>query len=709
MHGTSIIVDESFNQESETLRPAILFPLFAPTSSLPGVGPRIAKLIEKIAGPHVVDLIWHLPREIIDRRYRPNVVDAESGRIATLRVSVDAHVRSPRKGLPYRVRCSDDTGPLSLIFFHAREDYLNRVLPIGEERIVSGRVERYRGETQITHPDHILAPDQIDELKAVEPVYPMTEGLSPKTLSKAVESAHEKALDLAEWLDPSYLKQQRWQSWKISLENAHGPEKEADLDPKTPARARLAYDELLANQLALALVRERLRGQLGRPLKGNGSLRREVLANLPYALTGAQKKALREINADMASSNRMLRLLQGDVGSGKTIVALFAMLNAVECGDQAALMAPTEILARQHYATIEALVPGLSVAVLTGRDKGARRKQLLAEIEDGSIDIVVGTHALFQESVAFHELSMAVIDEQHRFGVYQRVSLQSKGRGVDILVMTATPIPRSLMLTAYGDLEASLLTEKPAGRTAVDTRIVSLRRLEEVIGAVGREVENGAKVFWVCPLVEESEVTDLAAAEERHADLKSRFGDGVELIHGRMKGAQKDAVMERFAYGSARIMVATTVIEVGVDVPDATLMVVEHAERFGLAQLHQLRGRIGRSHQPSTCLLLYAPPLGANARTRLSILRESDDGFRIAEEDLRLRGAGELLGTRQSGLPEFRLADISAHTELLAAARDDARLIIERDAGLQGARGEALRTLLYLFERDSAVANLRSG
>jgi ATP-dependent DNA helicase RecG len=691
------------------LRPDILFPLFAPINSLPGVGPRIAQHIEKIAGPHIVDLIWHLPREIIDRRYNPSVVDAKSGRIATLRVHVKSHVPSPRRGLPYRVRCEDDTGTVSLVFFHSREEYLIRLLPVGEERIVSGRVERYRGEVQITHPDHILAPDQIDELKSVEPVYPMTEGLSPKTLVKTIEAACEKAPEFAEWLDPSYLKRQRWPAWRNALLSAHAPESETELEPLAQARARLAYDELLANQLALALVRERLKGQPGRTLKGDGGLRREVLSNLPYTLTGSQKIALREISGDMASTNRMLRLLQGDVGSGKTIVALFAMLEAVECGTQAAIMAPTEILARQHFATIEALASGQSVAILTGRNKGAKRKQILADLENGSIDIVVGTHALFQESVAFHDLGIAVIDEQHRFGVYQRLSLQAKGRGVDILVMTATPIPRSLMLTAYGDLDASLLMEKPAGRKPVDTRIVSLQRLDEVIAAVGREVKNGAKVFWVCPLVEESEVSDLAAAEERHADLKSRFGEGVELIHGRMKGPQKDAAMEQFVYGSANIMVATTVIEVGVDVADATLMIIEHAERFGLAQLHQLRGRVGRGDRRSTCLLLYAPPLGANARARLSILRETEDGFRIAEEDLQLRGAGELLGTKQSGLPEFRLADITAHRELLAAARDDARLIVERDAELQSDRGKALRNLLYLFERDAAVANFRSG
>ena len=691
------------------MRPDVLFPLFTPVNSLPGVGPRIAQHIEKIAGPHVVDLIWHLPREIIDRRYNPSVAEAESGRIATLRVHVVSHMPSPRRGLPYRVRCEDDTGTVSLVFFHSRDDYLTRLLPIGEERIVSGRVERYRGEVQITHPDHVLAPDQINEIKPVEPVYPMTEGLSPKTLRKAIEAACEKAPDFAEWLDPAYLKRQHWPSWQSALLSAHSPESEAELGALTPTRSRLAYDELLANQLALALVRERLKGQPGRPLKGDGRLRREVLSRLPYKLTKSQKKALREISADMTSKNRMLRLLQGDVGSGKTIVALFAMLEAVECGAQATLMAPTEILARQHFATIEALATGLSFAILTGRDKGAKRKQILTDLENGSIDIVIGTHALFQGSVEFHDLGMAVIDEQHRFGVYQRLSLQAKGRGVDILVMTATPIPRSLMLTAYGDLDASLLTEKPAGRKPVDTRIVSLRRLNDVIAAVGREIQHGAKVFWVCPLVEESEVIDLAAAEERYADLKSRFGEGVELIHGRMKGPEKDAAMEKFAFGSATIMVATTVIEVGVDVPDATLMIIEHAERLGLAQLHQLRGRVGRGDRPSACLLLYAPPLGANARSRLSILRETEDGFHIAEEDLRLRGAGELLGTKQSGLPEFRLADIVAHGELLAAARDDARLIIDRDAMLESDRGKALRTLLYLFERDAAVANLRSG
>ncbi|RMD61727.1 MAG: ATP-dependent DNA helicase RecG, partial [Alphaproteobacteria bacterium] len=349
------------------------------------------------------------------------------------------------------------------------------------------------------------------------------------------------------------------------------------------------------------------------------------------------------------------------------------------------------------------------VELLTGRDKNKARTTALARLADGRAAIAVGTHALFQDDVAFRDLGLAVIDEQHRFGVHQRLSLAAKGRGVDVLVMTATPIPRTLVLTAYGDMEVSRLTEKPAGRQPVDTRTVSMERLEEVVAAVARALARGTKVYWVCPLVEESEHSDLAAAEDRFAMLKARFGARVGLIHGRLRSREKDAAMAAFAEGPVDLLVATTVIEVGVDVPEATVMVIEHAERFGLAQLHQLRGRIGRGAGKSTCILLYQGPLGETARARLRIMRETDDGFRIAEEDLRLRGAGELLGTRQSGLPEFRLADLSVHGDLLDVARDDARLILAREPDLAGTRGPALRTLLYLFERDLAVRYLRSG
>ncbi|MBL24285.1 MAG: ATP-dependent DNA helicase RecG [Rhodospirillaceae bacterium] len=692
------------------MRPQILFPIFASVTSLNGVGPRIAKLIENLAGSNLVDLIWHLPREIVDRRFSPSVGDAPADRLCTLTVTVEKHEKGYQRR-PYRVRCSDESGFLTLVFFHAKEDYLLRLLPPGETRIVSGTVEVFNDEKQITHPDYVLKPDDADTMPSVEPVYPLTAGLTLKTLGKAVRGALEKLPNLEEWLDPAFQKQRAWPSWNEAVVAAHAPEGNSDLEPLTKYRTRLAYDELLANQLALALIRRALRKLPGREITGAGNLRQTVLGKLPFQLTEAQEVAIAEITQDMAQSGRMLRLLQGDVGSGKTVVALFAALNAIETGGQAAIMAPTEILARQHYDTLAELLDGTDVklGILTGRDRGSVRSETLAALADGTLDLIVGTHALFQKDVEFKNLLLAVIDEQHRFGVHQRLTLAAKGRGVDTLVMTATPIPRTLLLTAYGDLDCSRLTGKPPGRQPVDTRTMPNDRLNEVIASVGRAIHTGARVYWVCPLVEESETVDLANAEARFASLKEQYGDQVELIHGRMKAAEKDAAMARFAEGAASVLVATTVIEVGVDVPEATIMVIEHAERFGLAQLHQLRGRVGRGEQKSNCLLVYASPLTETARARLKMMRETDDGFLIAEEDLRLRGGGEILGTRQSGLPAFRLADLAAHADLLPVAQDDAKLILERDPELDSPRGEALRTLLYLFERDEAVAYLRSG
>ena len=693
------------------MRPEVLNSLFRPLDALTGVGPRIAKFIESLAGGRVVNLLWHLPSGLIDRRYAPKVAEARPGVVATITVHVDTHQTPHNPRQPYKVYCSDDTGTLALVFFHARPDYLKRALPEGETRVVSGTVERFAKETQITHPDHIGTPQEIARLQAVEPVYPLTAGLSLKVLGKAIRGALEAAPEFAEWIDPAYLTRQAWKPWRAALAEAHAPQSEDDLEPTALVRQRLAFDELLANQLALSLVRLNMRRLAGRAIAGDGRLRDKVLAALPFTLTASQEGALAEVVADMKDASRMLRLVQGDVGSGKTVVALLAMLNAVEAGHQAALMAPTDILARQHMATIEPLAAaaGVSVVLLTGRDKGKARQVALEGLASGATALAVGTHALFQDDVAFHDLALAVVDEQHRFGVHQRLVLAAKGRAVDVLVMTATPIPRTLMLTAYGDMDVSRLTEKPPGRRPVDTRVLPLSRLGEVVAAVRRAVAADNRVYWVCPLVEESETLDAAAAEERHAHLSDVLGGSVGLVHGRMKGADKDRVMANFAAGAVKVLVATTVIEVGVDVADATVMVIEHGERFGLAQLHQLRGRIGRGDKPSTCLLLYAPPLTATARARLDILRETDDGFRIAEEDLRLRGAGELLGTRQSGLPEFHLADLAVHGDLLAAARDDARLVLERDPDLETPRGRSLRTLLYLFERDAAVKYLRSG
>ena len=693
------------------MRPSILFPLFAETRTLPGVGPRLQKAIARVAGGRLVDLVLDLPTGLIDRSYRPRLIDAEEGRIATVEVNVLDHLPPRDRKQPYKVRVSDDSAAIELVFFHAHADYLNKMLPVGQRRVISGKIERFGPRLQMAHPDHIVPPGEEDTLLQ-EPVYGLTEGLPAKPFAKAIRAALEKVPEMPEWQDDAFRRAHRWDSFLTALDAAHAPRNESDLLPNAPARMRLAYDELLANQLALVMIRARMRGQKGRGIKGDGHLKAKAVAALPFTLTAPQEQSLAEIEADMAGPVRMLRLLQGDVGSGKTVVAMLALLGAVEAGCQGALMAPTEILARQHMAALEPLAKaaGVRMALLTGRVGGAPRGETLAALADGKIDILVGTHALFSEDVTFRDLALAVVDEQHKFGVHQRMTLQGKGnQPVDVLVMTATPIPRTLELTSYGDMDVSRLTGRPPGRKPVETRVLPADRVDEVVEHLRRAIAKGARAYWVCPLVEESEQVDLMAATDRAAALRESLGAQVGLVHGKMKGPERDAAMAKFKSGETKVLVATTVIEVGVDVAEATIMVVEHAERFGLAQLHQLRGRVGRGEAKSSCLLLYYGPLGETAKARLKILRETDDGFLIAEKDLELRGAGELLGTRQSGLPEFRIADLAAHGELLAAARDDAKLIFARDPELRLPRGEALRVLLYLFERDEAVRYLRAG
>lgn len=705
------------------MRPPLLNPLFAGAAGLKGIGAKLDRLLASFLRPahgapgdttRIVDLLFHLPSGIVDRRFRPKIGNLPPEGVVTVEATVMRH-RPPPPGnrkVPYRVDVSDGTGSLTLVFFHAYADSIRRMLPEGETRFISGKIDWFNDEPQMAHPDHIVPAAAFDRMPLIEPVYPLTEGLSPKLLTKAIGQALEKLPELPEWQDMPFLQRHGWPSFNQALRALHHPEAPTAIGLESPDRRRLAYDELLANQLALSLVRANMKRAQGRKLPGTGDLRARLVKSLPYSLTRAQAEAVEDILRDMASGDRMLRLLQGDVGSGKTVVALLALATAIESGAQGALMVPTEILARQHHATLSKLcdTAGITVTLLTGREKGKLRDDILARIAAGETQLVVGTHALFQEHVMFKDLGLVVIDEQHRFGVHQRLALQAKAGGAtDLLVMTATPIPRTLALTVYGDMDVSRITEKPAGRQPIDTRVIPMARMDDVIDGLARSMTQGNRAYWVCPLVEESEQVDLAAAEERFLQLASRFKGDVGLVHGRMKGPDKDRVMQEFKDGTLKLLVSTTVIEVGVDVPEATAIVIENAERFGLAQLHQLRGRVGRGSGKSSCLLLYQEPLGETAKARLSIMRETEDGFRIAEEDLRLRGAGEMLGTRQSGLPLFRMADLSIDGDLLQAARDDAQLVLNKDPKLTGPRGDALRVLLYLFERDEAIRLLSAG
>ncbi len=693
------------------MRPQILYPLFASVTSLKGVGSRMGALCKKLCGEKILDLLWHLPTGVIDRSYKPKLKYADRDRIATLTLKIVEHNPSRRPSLPYRIIGIDDTDQIALTYFNVKNDYLSKMYPPDGIVVVSGFLQRYRALWVMNHPDYAVPLPRASEIPIFEPVYPLTAGLSGKMLHKAVAQALERVPTLKEWIDPHLIAKEKWPTWREAIISAH---KRVPVLENTENKSvrRLAYDELLADQMALAIIREHHKHSKGRSFKGTGLLTGRLLSELPYKLTPGQTQAIAEISADAAQPKRMLRLLQGDVGAGKTIIALMIMLQVVESGAQVALMAPTEILAKQHHAALSRFLEssGVTIGLLTGRKRSGKQQPTIEALAGGDLKMIIGTHALFQDDVTFHDLGLVVIDEQHRFGVNQRLLLSEKGQGVDILTMTATPIPRTLALTAYGDMEVSRLTDKPKGRQEITTSLVDLSRLDEAIEGVKRQIALGAQIYWVCPLIEESETTDLAAATARALFLKQIFGeDIVGLVHGRMKSDQKDLAMDSFIKGTLKVLVATTVIEVGVDAPQATVIVIEHAERFGLAQLHQLRGRVGRGSTKSHCLLLYQSPLNETAKARLQVLRNTNDGFLIAEEDLRLRGAGEFLGIRQSGQKEFRLADLIRDKDLLSIAHDDAHALFARDPRLESERGRALRTLLYLFERDAAVPLLRAG
>ncbi len=706
---------ETFRHLGANMRPAVLNPLFAGLNTLSGIGPKFLQLYARLFArdePRLLDALFHLPNSAIDRRARPKLRDVVPDSIVTVEVHIDKHKPAPPRGrAPHRVSAHDETNDIEFVFFGMPRDRIEKMLPVGEKRFVSGKAVLYDGRLQMTHPDRVVDEAGLAKLAEVEPVYPLTQGLSNAMVRRICMAASDRLAALPEWIDGAFLRAKQYDTFRASLRRLHRPEEPQDVEPAAPFRSRLAYDELLAHQLALALVRSDMKRDPGRSHIAAGALQQKIEAALPFSLTPSQRQAIDEIKRDLSADERMLRLLQGDVGSGKTLVALLAAAHVIESGKQAVIMAPTEVLARQHHARIAPLAEaaGIRAEILTGRERGTARNALLQELASNSIQLLIGTHAVFQDDVVFSDLALAVVDEQHRFGVHQRLALADKGDATDVLVMTATPIPRTLVLTYFGDMDVSELREKPAGRMPIDTVAVALERIDEVVDAVRRAVEGGARAYWICPLVEESEEVDFAAAEERFAHLQGIFGTRAGLVHGKMKAADKDDAMERFASGATSVLVATTVVEVGVDVPEATIIVIEHAERFGLAQLHQLRGRVGRGSGKSTCLLLYRAPLGATAKRRIAIMRETEDGFRISEEDLALRGEGEILGTRQSGLPGFKIADASMHRDLLETARRDAALIVATDPALKSARGEALRILLHLFEREEAVRLLDAG
>jgi ATP-dependent DNA helicase RecG len=693
-------------------RPAILFPLFAGIETLDGIGPKTAQLMAGLGIERPRDLLFTLPYTLVDRRLRASVLEVTAPAVATVEVTIGAHRPAARKGGAYRIVVEDSQTTFTLVFFHASASHLLKQLPVGEKRIVSGKIEWFDSSVQMVHPDHILLPEDASTLPRFEPVYPLTAGVTQRTMFKATRSALDRAIAFDEWIDPLLVKQRGWPDWQEAIRYAHNPDDEESTSPAQPGRERLAYDEFLAHQITLALARTTRRNAPGRASVGTGKLQRKVLEALPFHPTAAQIRAIDEITDDIAKPQRMNRLLQGDVGSGKTLVAFMALLAVVEAGGQGVMMAPTEILARQHLESLRDLAneAGVVLEILTGRNKGSDRQARLAALSNGDIQILVGTHAVFQKDVMFHDLRLVIIDEQHRFGVAQRMILGDKGVATDVLVMTATPIPRSLALAQYGDMDVSILDEKPPGRKPVKTVLVSAGRMDEVVTNLTRAVSDGKQAYWVCPLVEESEVVDMTAAQERFKHLRAVLGDNVVgLVHGQMPPAEKDAAMARFVAGETAVLVATTVIEVGVNVPNASIMVIERAESFGLAQLHQLRGRVGRGASASTCLMLYQPPLTESGRRRLEILRETEDGFRISEEDLALRGAGDLIGKAQSGLPQFRIADVERQPDLMQVAQKDARKLLIDDPGLQSPRGAAVRVLLWLMEQDKAIRLISVG
>ena len=685
------------------MRPKILYSLFSNIISIKGIGPKYAKLIERLCGKYLVDLIFHKPAAYIDRRNNPKICDLKNDTIATLIVKIDSHTPAFNKRMPYRITCSDESGQISIVYFNMRGPYIKKILPIGSKRVISGKIETYKDSFQMTHPHHIADIKEFDKIKSIECIYPLTAGLTSRSIQKAINSSLEITDELPEWIPESVLKSNKWISWSKSVKKLHNPDKIYE-NHSSPHLERLVFDELLSHQLTIRLIKNKINKIKGNKLEQKGILTEKLKTLLDFKLTNDQIKSIDEISDDLNSENKMLRLLQGDVGSGKTIVALFSILQSIENSKRSVLMAPTELLAEQHFNTINMYANelGLTCSLITS----STRKN-----HNFDSDILIGTHALFQESVEFVDIGIVVIDEQHKFGVHQRILLSEKvGNECDILLMTATPIPRTLELASYGDMDISKIHEKPKNRKNIITKSVNINKVEDLKLALRKKIKNNEKIYWVCPLVDDSEKLALQSVNSRLSDLRNYFNEGeVDMVHGQMSQDQKNKIMANFSSGNTKILIATSVIEVGIDDPDATVMIIENAERYGLSQLHQLRGRVGRGKNQSSCILLFYGPLSETAKRRITIMKETNDGFKIAEEDLDIRGSGEILGSRQSGVPEFKLSNLDIHKHLLEMAREEALNIVNTDPTLKTDRGKALKILLHLFKNEVAIDYLKSG
>ena len=685
------------------MRPKILYKLFSNLETIKGIGPKNAKLIERLCGKYLLDLILHRPIAYIDRRNSPKIKDLSNNSIVTLILKVDSHTPSFNKRMPYKITCSDETGQLNIVYFNLRGPYLKKMFPLGSKKVVSGKVEEFNGIFQMTHPQHIADESNLDSVKKIECVYPLTAGISSKIIQKSINSSLAIIDDLPEWIPNDYLQKNNWTSWKKSIYEMHNPN-ELKEDKEDIYLNRLVFDELLSQQLTVRLIKNKISKLKGNTIKPNGSLLESLKNHLSFELTDDQNQAIKEISKDQSSPNKMLRLIQGDVGSGKTVVALHGMIQCAENSKKSILMAPTEILAEQHYNTIKLFADKLklSCALITASNKKNHNYES---------DILIGTHALFQDKVSIDNIGLIVIDEQHRFGVHQRILLNEKaGNECDILLMTATPIPRTLELASYGDMDITKIMQKPKNRKPIITKSINLNKIESLKEALIKKLKQREKIYWVCPLVDESDKIDLQSVNQRVLDIQKYYKDfNVEMVHGQMKQEEKNKIMDNFKNFKTQILVATSVIEVGIDDPDATVIIIENSERFGLSQLHQLRGRVGRGTKQSTCILLFDGTLTDNAKKRINVMKETNDGFKIAEEDLSIRGAGEILGTRQSGLPNFRLTNLNVHKSLMLQAREMAIKIVEKDPELSSDQGKSLRLLLHLFNNQVAIDYLKSG